>query len=77
MCLAIPARIITFDGNYAIVDFDGIQKQVCIALLDELAIGDYVIVHAGFAINRLDLDEAERTLELFRQFTDENTKRLY
>jgi hydrogenase expression/formation protein HypC len=77
MCLAIPAKIISFDGNYATVDFDGIQKQICIALLDELTVGDYVIVHAGFAINKLDLDEAKKTLELFRQLTDEDTGRIH
>lgn len=76
MCLAIPARVIALDGDYATVDFDGIQKQICIGLLDELAVGDYVIVHAGFAINTLDLDEARQTLELFRQLTDGNNKRI-
>jgi hydrogenase expression/formation protein HypC len=66
MCLAIPARIeqIT-DGETAIVDFGGARKSISLALVDDVAVGDYVIVHVGFALHKLDEEEAQRTLELF------------
>ncbi len=67
MCLAIPARVISVEDDFATVDFGGVEKQVCVGLLDEVAVGDYVIVHAGFALNKLNLDEALQTLELLRQ----------
>ncbi len=73
MCLAIPARIerIT-DGETAIVNLDGVRKSISLALVDNVAVGDYVIVHVGFALNKLDIDEADRTLALFAQI-DEST----
>ena len=62
MCLAIPARVVErFDGNRAIVDLDGVRKEISLALVEGVAPGDYVIVHVGYALNRLDADEAERT----------------
>lgn len=66
MCLAIPARIeqILDDGN-GIVDFGGVRRPVSLALVDDVAVGDYVIVHVGFALQKLDVEEAERTLALF------------
>ncbi|NQU07341.1 MAG: HypC/HybG/HupF family hydrogenase formation chaperone [Candidatus Abyssubacteria bacterium] len=70
MCLAIPAKVIEIDGEFAAVDIGGLKRRACISLLDEIAVGDFVIVHAGFAINKLDLDEAEETLKLFRQAGD-------
>ncbi len=68
MCLAIPARIeeIPTQGN-AVVNLGGVRKEISLALLDDAAIGDYVIVHAGYALQKLDQDEAERTLEAFAQ----------
>lgn len=68
MCLAIPAQIIEiFDNDQAIVDMGGVRKSISIALLDEIAVGDYVIVHVGYALNRLDQDEAAETLRLFAE----------
>lgn len=66
MCLAIPARIeeIT-DAETAIVDFGGARKSISLALVEDVAVGDYVIVHVGFALQKLDVVEAERTLALF------------
>ncbi len=68
MCLAIPARIeeMTTPGN-AIVDLGGVRKEISLALLDDAAIGDYVIVHVGYALQKLDREEAERTLEMFAE----------
>jgi hydrogenase expression/formation protein HypC len=68
MCLAIPARVekINDDGT-AIVDFGGVRRTISLALVDDVAVGDYVIVHVGFALQKLDADEAARTLALFAQ----------
>ena len=66
MCLAIPVRVVElgFD-EMAIVDLDGIRKEVSLALVDGVGVGDYVILHVGYALARLDADKAERTLALF------------
>jgi hydrogenase expression/formation protein HypC len=68
MCLAIPARIeeLTTPGN-AIVNLGGVRKEISLALVDDAGIGDYVIVHVGYALQKLDQEEAERTLELFAE----------
>ncbi len=65
MCLALPAQVIHIDGDHATIDVDGIHKDVSIVLLDELMVGDYVLIHVGFALERLDPIEAEKTLQLF------------
>jgi hydrogenase expression/formation protein HypC len=67
MCLAVPARVESLDaaGSSAIVNLDGIRKEISTQLLDEVAIGDYVLVHVGYALERIDPDEAEKTLLLF------------
>lgn len=66
MCLAIPAKLVELLPNeQAIVNLGGIRKQVSIALVPGVAVGDYVIVHVGHAIGRIDPEEAERTLALF------------
>lgn len=68
MCLAIPARIeeLTTPGN-AIVNLGGVRKEISLALVDDAAIGEYVIVHVGYALQKLDQEEAERTLQLFAE----------
>jgi hydrogenase expression/formation protein HypC len=66
MCLAIPVRVIALlDASTAIVDLDGIRKQISLALVDGVQVGDYVILHVGYALTKLDPEEAERTLALF------------
>ena len=68
MCLAIPARVIEIlDGDRATVELDGLRKNISLALLDGIAPGDYVILHVGYALNRLDPEEAEATLALFAE----------
>lgn len=68
MCLGIPGKVVEIrnDGplQMAIVDFGGVRKEACLAYVPDVAIGDYVIIHVGFAISRLDEDEALRTLEM-------------
>jgi hydrogenase expression/formation protein HypC len=71
MCLAIPAKVIEMlDHDQAVVELGSVRKDVSLALLDEVAVGDYVIVHVGFALNRLDPEEAARTLALFAEMDD-------
>jgi len=66
MCLAIPARVVDLpEAGMALVDVGGVQKRVSLALVDGVACGDYVIVHVGYALARLDPEEAQRTLEAF------------
>ena len=66
MCLAIPALLVELlPGDQAIVNLGGLRKTISIALVDDAQVGDYVIVHVGHAIGRLDPEEAERTLALF------------
>ncbi|MFX1562284.1 MAG: HypC/HybG/HupF family hydrogenase formation chaperone [Promethearchaeota archaeon] len=67
MCLAIPARVVSVEGNTATVDFGGVTRSVSIALLENVAIGEYVLVHTGYAIQKMDREEAEKTLELWRE----------
>lgn len=67
MCLAIPARVVSIEGNTATVDFGGVQRSVSIALLEKIKEGDYVIVHTGYAIQKMDRKEAEESLELWRE----------
>jgi hydrogenase expression/formation protein HypC len=72
MCLAIPARVVErLQADEAIIDAGGIEKRVSLALVPEAAVGDYVIVHAGYAISRLDPEEALRTLALFAEMQRE------
>ena len=68
MCLAIPAQVVELrDDNNAVVDLAGVRKEISLALVDEVAVGDYVIVHVGYALNKLDAEEAEKTLKLFAE----------
>ena len=68
MCLAIPAKIEAIGENEtAVVDFGGVRKEISLALVDDVAVGDYVIVHVGFALHKLDQEEARQTLALFAE----------
>lgn len=67
MCLAVPARVVEIGGTSATVDIGGVSLETSIMLVPDVRAGDYVIVHAGFAIEKLDEEEAQRTLELFKQ----------
>jgi len=71
MCLAIPARVTELKpDNLALIEMEGVSRDVSVELLDEVAVGDYVIVHAGYAISRLDPEEAAETLKLFAQMAE-------
>ena len=71
MCLAIPARVAEIlENDQAIVDLGGVRKEISLTLVDGVSLGDYVIVHVGYAINRLDPEEAEKTLALFAELAE-------
>jgi hydrogenase expression/formation protein HypC len=66
MCLALPARVVDLpEPGMALIDVGGVQKRISLALVDDVAPGDYVIVHVGYALTKLDPAEAQRTLDTF------------
>jgi len=67
MCLAIPSKVVSIAENMATIDVDGVRRSVSLLLLEDVQIGDYVIVHAGFAINTIDEAAALETLQLLRE----------
>ena len=67
MCLAVPMKIITIEGFSATVEADGVSREINLRLLEDAQVGDYVLVHAGFAIEKIDEQEAKETLELMQQ----------
>lgn len=68
MCLGVPMKILSRDGDSIIAEVDGVKKEASIMLLgEEVNIGDYVIVHAGFAISRLDEEYAEETIRMMKE----------
>jgi len=67
ICLAIPAKVTKIDGDMATGEVGGIARGASLMLVDDVAVGDYVLIHAGFAIHRVDAEEAEESLRLLRQ----------
>lgn len=71
MCLALPVLVVEVrsnaTGEWAIVDLGGVKKEISLALLDDVQAGDYVILHVGYALSKLDPEEAARTLALFAE----------
>jgi hydrogenase expression/formation protein HypC len=68
MCLAIPARVVDLpEAGTAVVNVGGVQKRISLALVDDVERGDYVIVHVGYALTKLDPVEAQRTLRIFAE----------
>lgn len=67
MCLGIPARIVKLNDSIAEVELGGVRKEASLDLIEEPRIGDYVILHAGFAIQRLDEEDAQETLRMLRE----------
>ena len=74
MCLAIPGKVLDIDRAaqpvMGTVSFGGIQKQVCLEWIPEVTVGEYVIVHVGFAISKMDEKEAMETLDILRQMSE-------
>ncbi len=78
MCLSIPGKVVSIDDTnpelkMGKVDFAGVKKEVCLQWLDDVKIGDYVLVHVGFALNKIDEQEAASTIELFKEMSELDT----
>ncbi|HEY9074729.1 MAG TPA: HypC/HybG/HupF family hydrogenase formation chaperone [Desulfobaccales bacterium] len=71
MCLAIPMRLVEIEGTAGVAEVDGVTRQVRLDLLPEVVLGDYVLIHAGLAIARVDPEHAQETLSLLRSLADE------
>jgi len=67
MCLAIPSRVTHIENQVATIDVDGVQREASLMMLEDVAVGDWVIVHAGFAIHKIDEQIAQETLQLLRE----------
>lgn len=67
MCLAIPSKIIEIDDQKAVIDVDGVRRECSLLMLEDPRVGDYVIVHAGFAIHKIDETAAMETLALLKE----------
>ena len=67
MCLGVPMQVKTIENDMAICEIDGVQREASLMMIDDVAIGDYVLIHAGFAIERIDEEEARLTLQALRE----------
>jgi hydrogenase expression/formation protein HypC len=70
MCLAIPGKVISIEGTEGVVDFGGVKQKARIDLIQDLKVGDYVIVHTGFAIEKLEEEDALETLRLWEELAE-------
>ena len=69
MCLAVPLKLIAIDGTSGVGEFDGVRRKVQLTFVPKAKVGDYVIVHAGFAMEIMDEEQAELDREAFREVT--------
>jgi hydrogenase expression/formation protein HypC len=76
MCLAVPMRLIKREGDIGVVELGGVKREINLMLLSDAKVDEYLIVHAGFAIQRLDEQEAYKTLEILSQMNDIDKKTL-
>ncbi|MDF1590328.1 MAG: HypC/HybG/HupF family hydrogenase formation chaperone [Desulfobacterales bacterium] len=67
MCLAIPSKIVKIENNMGIIDVEGVTRETNLILIEDARVGDYVIVHAGFAIRKIDESEALESLKILRK----------
>ena len=65
MCLAVPAKVMVINGEEAVLDYGGVKRNANISMLSDVKVGDYVLVHVGYAISKLDEEEALETLKLW------------
>ena len=70
MCLAIPMKIVSRTGDQGMVEAGGVQYEASFRLLPDASVGEYVIIHAGFAIQKLDVNDAEESIRLFREMDE-------
>ena len=67
MCLAVPMKVVQINGEFGIAELGGLRRKVNLQLLPQIKVGDYIIVHAGFGIEKLDTEEAEETLRIINE----------
>jgi hydrogenase expression/formation protein HypC len=72
MCLAVPAKILSINGDSAMIELGGTQREASVMLLENPSVGDWVILHAGFAIEKLSEEDAQQTFALLREIMDSN-----
>ncbi len=72
MCLSIPAKIDSIDGDMAMVSVGGVTYKASLQLLDDAEVGDYILLHTGFAIQKISEEDAAETLRIFQEFEDLN-----
>jgi len=70
MCLGVPMQVKTIDNEMAVCEIDGVQREASLMMIDDVAVGDYVLIHAGFAIEKIDEEEARLTLQALRDALD-------
>jgi len=72
MCVGVPMQVVSIDGDNIVAETDGVRRSASLMLLDDdVRIGDFLIIHAGFAISKLDEEEAQETLRMMREFFSE------
>ena len=70
MCLGVPMQVKTIENEMAVCEIDGVQREASLMMIDDVAVGDYVLIHAGFAIEKVDEEEARLTLQALRDALD-------
>ena len=71
MCLGVPMQVVSIDSEVAVCEIDGVRREASLMMVDGVSVGDFVLIHAGFAIERLDEEDAQETLRLFREMLDQ------
>ena len=70
MCLGVPMQVKTIENDMAVCEIDGVQREASLMMIEDVQVGDYVLIHAGFAIEKIDEDEAQLTLQALREALD-------
>lgn len=70
MCLGVPMLVKTIENDMAVCEIDGVQREASLMMIDDVAVGDFVLIHAGFAIEKIDEQEARLTLQALREALD-------
>ena len=72
MCLAIPAKIVAINGMMATASMMDVKKEISLMMVDNIQVGDYVLVHVGYALQKIDEEEANKTMEILLQLEQDN-----
>ncbi len=71
MCLGVPMQVKSIQGDVAVCEIDGVRREASLMMVDGIGVGDFVLIHAGFAIEKLDEEDARETLRIFRELLDQ------